>query len=204
MLLVLFLTEMTPLLRAQSTATVAVESVRFGEARDQSDEVWWEAEVNLEVAVRGSGRGRFADRVSVTLNLATEATEAEGGFEFYRARATAVAVEDGRASFRFYLPPAVVRRDRLRGPFRYWVVDLEQAGLAVPLARTQIGSGFAGPAALHSFRQKVLSEAEANDGVLVPQYLSPFAYLGGARSSPAMIRPEALLSGSVNSTGKQP
>jgi hypothetical protein len=50
-------------------------------------------------------------------------------------------------------------------------------------------SSISDKAKLDGFKSKVSSEGGANDGILVPQYLSPFAY-DTSRQSPAFVRTE--------------
>ncbi|MCC5024667.1 MAG: hypothetical protein J6386_18560 [Candidatus Synoicihabitans palmerolidicus] len=156
--------------------------------RDTAGEVWWQAEVNVRVKASGSGRFQFADRVRVGFNLATEGAETgtETGWEFYRTAAMAVTLEAGRAAFRFYLPPGVVQRDRLQGPMRFLVVDLSVGGAQVPVDRRRVGPGLTGPEA----RAKLNREGTRNDGVMRPEYLSPFAN-SGTEAAPVMLRAAA-------------
>ncbi|MCF3648594.1 hypothetical protein [Synoicihabitans lomoniglobus] len=174
-------------------SAVEIAQVRFTTVRDNSGGAWWRAEVEVRVNASGSGRARFADRVRVDLSLATEVTAAEEGFEFYRAGATAVALESGRWMYRFYLPPAIVRRDRLQGTPRFWLVDATVAGEAVPPSRQSVGPGFSNAAALQNFRSKLAQRAPSNDGVLRPEFLTLFANPAD-EEAPVMLLPAAFTS----------
>lgn len=176
---------------APTRSTVEVGGLRASTVRDAAGVDWFEYDVEIRINASGSGRERFVDRVGIALNLALEVAEAEGGFEFYRASATAVTIEAGRANFRFYLPPEIVRRDRVQGAPRFYVIDVTVAGEMQPLARDRVARAFTGPEAVDNFRQQLAQRAPANDGVLLPQHLSPFATVGAARAYPSMIQPAA-------------
>ncbi len=172
---------------------VAVSGVKFGWARVDGD-TWLEAE--LEVEVRPGGKavaGEFVDRVRATLSLACEATNAKGEARtvFYRAGCEAITLEGGKAFFRFYLPPEIVRRDKLRGDVKYYVVDLEAAGEPQPPSRGAVAPELKTGERVKNFRDKAGAEAAANDGLLMPQHLTPFAN-DPQRRAPTILRREAL------------
>lgn len=199
-LLFLLLTGGVSVLPAQPVGPrLEVAAVRFGPARDPAGAAWLMAEVELRVVGAGSGRAQYVDGVQVTLNLATtsgprgEGESAGTGvddFAFYRASATAVTLAPGRALFRYYLPPAVVERDRLQGEPRFWVVEVRTGDGVLPASRRSVGPGFTSPAALENFRRQLAQRAPPNDGVLVPWFLSPFPATADP-SAPAVLRREA-------------
>jgi len=120
----------TPAVAAES---VEVTTVRFATARapNGAPNPWFEAEVVLAVSPPAEGSGRFVSRVRVGLMLGWELPAAPGGSrrtDFYRGEAECVALEAGRASVRFYLPPELVKRDHLRGPPKLWHVTLLAGG----------------------------------------------------------------------------
>src|SRR5690606_11310905 len=100
---------------------------------------------------------------------------AAAGFSFYRAEATAVSLAAGRYEYRFYLPPTIVRRDRVPDAPRHWLVDVDSGETALPRARAAIGPGFGGAVAVGNFRRLAEQNASRNDGVLRPEHRSPFA-----------------------------
>lgn len=171
---------------------VEVLGLQSGTVRNRGGDFWYQIEVTVRIKGSGSGRNRYVSRVGISLSLATEVKEAEGGLEFYRAAVTAVALESGQHGVRFYLPPEVVSRDRLKGALSYWVIDVMADGREVPLNRNQVGAGFSFPAALANFRQRLALRAKKNTGVLLPQHLTPFRDAGGGESAPTMIRVEAV------------
>ena len=176
---------------------VEITTVRFGTVRapNGSPEPWFEAEVVLAVAPPAEGGGRFVSRVRVGLMLGWELSAASGGSrrtDFYRGEAECVALEAGRANVRFYLPPELVKRDRLRGPPKLWQVTLHVGGRAVPPSRAASVAALAEPEALRAFDVAVVAGAPANDGLLLPQYLTPFAP-AYPRSTPSFVRREPAL-----------
>ena len=167
---------------------VTVSNVRTGLRRAAGGDPWYVVEITVRTKATGSGRSRFADRVGVKLSVATESRDRPAGLEFYQAQSTAVALEAGESVFRFYLPPEIVRRDRLQGNLRFWSVDLSVAGKELPLNRDQVGPGFSSAEALENFRRQVDQQAKWNAGILLPQHLTPWAGTSGTDSAPTMIR----------------
>lgn len=165
--------------------TAEVATVKFDRVRPD----WYQVEVAVEVKAADGNVSRYVDRVGVGLNLGFKLSMGGERFEFYRARATAVSVRQGRSTFRFYLPPEIVDRDKLAGAAHFWAVDLAVGGEAMPRTARQVSSSLPSPAALESFLAKILAEAPRNDGVLVPQYQSPFASAENGVGFPSYVRP---------------
>ncbi len=171
---------------------VAVAGIKFTMPRLDNDQ-WLEAEVELEVRPGGKAvTGEFVDRVRILLSLACEATNAKGEARtvFYRASCEAITLEGGRAQVRFYLPPELVRRDKLRSDVKYYLVDLEVGGEPQAAARGAIAPDLKTGERVKNFRDKVGAEAAANEGLLLPQYLTPFAH-DPQRRAPTCLRREA-------------
>lgn len=173
---------------------VEVENVRFdSNVRGMNPgDNWYEVTIEVDAKPdKPKGTNRHVNRVRATLSLGIETTDADGqtGFTFYRASAEAVALEQGKSFFRFYLPPEVVKRDGIRGDAKYYAVDLEADGKQQTPSRKSVSSAFTSPASLQKFQSEVSSGAGANDGILQPQYLTPFAFAGG-KPAPTMIRIE--------------
>jgi len=179
---------------AVAAESVEVTTVRFATARapNGAPDPWFEAEVVLAVSPPAEGSGRFVTRVRVGLALAWELPAVPGGSrrtETYRCEAECVALEAGRASVRFYLPPELVKRDHLRGPPKLWHVTLLAGGRPVPPSRAASVAALAEPAAMRAFEVAVAAGAPANAGLLLPQYLTPFAS-AYPRSTPSFVRRE--------------
>lgn len=171
---------------------VEVGGIKFGAARFGSDS-WMETEITLEVKPGGRAvANQFVNDVRVTLNLAFEAPDAAGGPPkiFYRGSATFISMEGGRHAVRFYLPPEVVKRDRLRAPVKFYSVEIEAAGTAQTPGRASVASVFTSAASVQNFQSTVASESRANEGVLMPQHLTPF-YFESSLRTPTAVRRES-------------
>ena len=165
--------------------------VRFNAVRNGGD-VWLEAEIDLDVKPGGKAvTGEYVNRVRTTLNLMIEATDGRGGKQntYYRASVEAISLEGGKASIRFYLPPEIVKRDRLRADVKFYTVDLEAGGQPQPPSKAGIAASFKGPDSVKKFQDMVAKDASANENLLVPQHLTPFAF-DPQRHSPTMLRRE--------------
>ena len=175
---------------------VEVSNVRFNSVRADTG-TWFVTEVELQPrGGAGADNRMFINRVKVTLNLGVFSVKAPAGAKvpdtYYRASAEAVAVETsgGRPMFRFYLPPEIVKRDQITGDLRFYLVELFVDGKALPLTKYHVSSAtLSKPEIVESFRGKVSSESGVNDGILLPQYLTPFANVGSP-PAPSFIRLE--------------
>ncbi len=148
---------------------------------------WLEIDVQVAVTLR-SGSVRFADRVRVNLSLAYEPAGPSGAdLRFFRATAEAVALPAGNSQLRFYLPPEVVERDRMRTDRLHTLVELEVDGQALPPDGSAMSPALRTPGQLARFKGRVAAEAPANDGILVPQVQSPFAF-DPQRPAPTVVR----------------
>lgn len=177
---------------AALAAQVEVTNVRFNAVRAAGD-VWLEAEIELDVKPGGKAvSGEYVDRVRTTLNVAFEATDGRGQKRntFYRASVEAIALEGGKAGIRFYLPPEIVKRDRLRADVKFYTVDLQVGGAPQPPSKAATAADFKGPDLVKKFLDAVGgAEASANEGLLMPQHLTPFAN-DPQRHSPTILRRE--------------
>lgn len=175
---------------------VEVRNVKFNTSRAGSG-TWYEAEIEVQPRPGvGADNRQFIDRVKVTLNLGVFSVKSPAGAKipdtYYRASAEAVALESsgGRSVFRFYLPPEIVKRDQITGDQKFYLVELFVDGKALPLTKYHYpATTFTKPEIVESFRSKVASEAGVNDGVMLPQYLTPFAN-AGSPPPPSFIRIE--------------
>lgn len=177
------------------TQEVDVALVRFTMLRAPlgSTGNWLEAEVQLNARPAPGSPGPMVSRVRVAVLLGYElpaAAGAERRVEHYRAEAECVALEPGRSSVRFYLPPEVVKRDNLRSDAKYWTVDLSIGGRPVPPGRSSASSALSAPEARRNFQTRGNAAAANNDGILLPQFLSPFA-AEYPRATPSFVRRDA-------------
>ncbi len=132
----------------------------------------------------------MVSRVRVTLLLGCE-LPATGGTErrteYYRAEAECVALEAGRADVRFYLPPEIVKRDQLHGDPKLWSVAVSAGGRLQTLGRGSAASALANADARKNFESRAAGTAAVNDGLLLPQFLTPFVN-EYPRATPSFVR----------------
>lgn len=176
-------------------APVEVSQVKFANLRtpNGSPGNWYEAAIALNVRPAHGAAARMISRVKVVLMLAFElpgTSGAERRVEHYRAEAECVALEPGRADVRFYLPAEIVKRDQLHGDPRQWGVEIMIEGRPLPAARAAYSANLPAADSRKAFQKRIASGAAANDGVLVPQYLSPFA-ADYPRATPSFLRRES-------------
>lgn len=132
----------------------------------------------------------MVSRVKVALLVAFELPAPAGGerrLDFYRAETECVALEPGRSDVRFYFPPELVKRDQLHGDPKYWGVELAVGGKVVPAGRGAYAATLTAMDARQNFQQRGGKAAAANDGLLQPQYLTPFAN-EYPRATPSFVR----------------
>ncbi len=166
-------------------ARVEVAAVRFTTLSPSGNSALTWQETEIEVNVRpstGKGENRFANRVKVTLTIAED--NPTGERSYYRTSAEAVALEVGRSNIRFYLPPEIVRRDKLHSEPKLYAVEISTSGQA--MAPSKFSSN--APDAT-VFLSKAVEEAKRNNGILLPQYLTPFAY-DSNKPAPVFVRLE--------------
>jgi hypothetical protein len=173
---------------------VEVMTVRFTNVRAPTGSVgtWLETDITLTVKAVTGNPSQMVSRVKVALLIGFELPAPAGGerrLEHYRADAECVALEPGRANVRFYLPPELVKRDQLHGDPKYWGIELAVAGRALPAARAAYSTALASAEQRKNFQARAGVAAAVNDGILQPQYLTPFVdeY---PRATPSFVRRE--------------
>lgn len=179
---------------AQSADWVTVARVDFRSVRLPlaPQREWFEIVIELEARPADGAAGQVTERIWVALELSFEFTPvaAERRFEFYRTSAEVVGLMAGRNVVRFYLPPERVRRDALRGAPKFWRVLITPSAGGAMLTVERFSESLADVTVRRSFEQKLSGEAAKNHGVLLPQYLTPFA-TEYPESTPTYIRGEA-------------
>jgi hypothetical protein len=152
---------------------------------------WFEAEVQVEARPGGRATsGEYLDKVRCTFYYAYRATRgAESPILIYKTTVDAVSVEGGIShNFRFYLPPAIVKRDKpgSEGDFYYAVLEVDDKPQTVaPQAASR-----SMPKDPQNFIARANTDATKNEGVLLPQYSTPFE-LDPKRPMPAYVRRDA-------------
>ena len=176
---------------------IEVVGIKFNAARTGAG-TWYQTDVEVRGAPgTATENGNFINRVKVTLNIGVFSVKALQGAKipdtYYRASAEAVGIETGggKTVFRFYLPPEIVKRDKITGDLKFYLVELFVGGKEVPITKLRYStSTFTKIEFAESFRSKVSSEAGVNDGILLPQYLTPFAF-DNSGPIPSFVRVES-------------
>lgn len=173
---------------------VEVAAVRFNALPPEGAiDPWYEMDVELDAQPATDRPERITRRLEVQALVGYDVPGAHAGerrWVFFRAAARLVGLAPGRAHVRFYLPPEIVRRDRLGGAPKFWEVQLAGEGLEPVDSPNRYPPALAGEPVRREFQAKVAADGAANDGVLQPQYLTPFAN-AYPRSTPGFIRKEA-------------
>lgn len=181
------------LMRAEpSTGEAAVVGVQFSLAQPPNaaaSNPWHETTVILEARPGADDPGRMLSRVRVSLLIGCEIATANKRTEYYRAQGELVALAPGRAEVRFYLPPEIVRRDSVRGEPRFWVAEVSVAGRSSQ-SHERVSASLTRAAARQAFNHAISREAARNDGILVAQPFTPFAWDHPA-GSPTFVRSNA-------------
>jgi len=186
---------------ASSAQDVEVTTVRYGNVRVPASLSstggavgnWFEADVQLNVRPPPGSRGQMVSSVRVSVLLGFELPAPVGGerrIEHFRAEAECVALETGRVNVRFYLPPEIVKRDQLHGDPKYWGVEITAGGRALAASKSAYAATLPGAEQRKNFQARGGAAAAANDGILLPQFLTPFAN-ENPRSTPSFVRRDA-------------
>lgn len=171
---------------------VEVTTVRFMNVRAPtgSNGTWLEADITLNVKPVVGNPSQMVSRVRVTLLTGFELPGTASGerrLEHFRAEAECVALEPGRVEVRFYLPPEIVKRDQLHGDPKYWGIELAVGGKALAPTRAAYVAALATAEQRKNFQTRGSAAAAANDGVLQPQFLTPFVN-EYPRATPTFVR----------------
>ncbi len=178
-----------------SAQDVEVTTVKFTNVRAPtgSNGSWLESDITLIVKPVVGNPSQMVSRVRLTLLLGFELPGVAGGerrLDHYRAEAECVALEPGRANVRFYLPPEIVKRDQLHGDPKYWGIELTVAGKAVAPTRAAYASALGTAEQRKNFQTRGGTAAAPNDGILQPQFLTPF-FNEYPRATPTFVRRDA-------------
>lgn len=185
--------------RAGRPQPVSVRSVTFNEARLPSQkEPYYEIAIRLrgERVTDAGGESDFYRAIDVRLELGFVVGRGEHERqEFYRSRAQLVglSVREEKTVY-FYLPPEIVRRDRLSRAPVAWRVSLGVNGEALRHEPGSYSGSLGEVSAARLFMSRMERHAPRNDGLLLPIYLTPF-YSEQARrleESPSYMRSDPL------------
>jgi len=173
---------------------VSVQTVNFGSAQAPGGGAW--GEVDVELSIKPVGSRQWADRVKVTLAIAYSVDEGgKTSVKSYRATAEAVSLEAGGSPhFRFYLPPEVIKEYKLKDTADYYGIEITVGGVKLPPTKKNASSKLDTPDKL----SHLLASGTENNGILLPQSLSPFAH-DTNKSAPSFVRAEGAAGGAAAS-----
>lgn len=180
---------------AAAAQEVEVTSVKFTNVRAPTgtNGTWLEADIALSAKPATGSPGQMVSRVRTALLVGFELPATAGGerrVEYYRAEVECPALESGRSDIRFYLPPEIVKRDQLHADPKFWGVELTVAGKPMPAGRAAYASALASDEQRKGFQTRGAKAATANEGILQPQFLTPFIN-EYPRATPSFVRREA-------------
>lgn len=167
--------------------SVGVRDVEFGRLNgDSSIGDWLECTIEVEVRRDSQDATRknpsYVDDLVIKLMLGVESeTESGKSFEFFRSQASLVSLKEGRHYVRFYLPPEIVERDRIRNEVHSFMVQVIRSGL--PVFET-VSRQLERPQVQASFLKRIEEESARNDGILLPQFKTPF-FTAYSRETPS-------------------
>lgn len=179
---------------SEANAQAEISAVKFSAARPDSGGDSW-LEILIEMNIKPGGKqlsGQFLDRVRVTLSLGVEVvgTSEAPGLAYYQSSAEIITVESGKTAVRFYLPPEVLKRDKVRGEPKFYLVEVDAGGTAQTPSTANVSKSINSPSLLSGFKNRLNTERARTEGVLMPQYLTPFA-TDSRRPFPTFFRREA-------------
>jgi len=167
--------------------SVSVREIEFNRIdRNSSVGDWLECSIEVEVRRDSQDSTRknasYVDDLVVKLMLGIESESDSGkSFEFFRSQASLVSLKEGRHFIRFYLPPEIVERDRVRKEVHSFLVQLLRSGKPV---FESVSRQLERPQVKDSFLKRIDEESSRNDGILLPQFKTPF-FTAYPRESPS-------------------
>lgn len=179
-------------------AAVEVRNVNFNLINAGQRGNWHETEIQLDVRRANNPEAnnpRFASNLQVTLYLCFQVGRGDDAqLIYYTADVEVAAMEVGTRQdrVRFYIPPEIVKRDRIAraDPFAF-MVELRADGNEIPLSgesTRRVSSNLQSGEAVRNFLDQVGSNARINDGILMPIYYTPFINDRRADDAPPFIR----------------
>lgn len=157
---------------------VEVSQVRFDEvSHNNRDGEYLQIAVSLEGGPGIDPRyPRWNSPIEVELSMAIEAeTESGKDMRFYRSAAKLVGLESGEsATVFYYLPPEIKQRDDIDREPMAWLVRLKIGDQSLPTTEAAYARSLSNPSVARSYLTRMESEADAQDGLLLPIYLTPF------------------------------
>jgi len=159
-------------------ASVSVREVEFNRVNAQTSSSDW-LKCSIEVEVRRDPQDStrrlpdYIDDLVVELVLGIESSiSGQSSFEFFKVEAALVSLKEGKHFVRFYLPPEIVERDRIRNEVHSFLIRLKCSGKVV---EEQVSRRLERINVLDSFLKRVDLDSPRNDGILLPQFKTPFS-----------------------------
>lgn len=158
--------------------SIEVRNVDYASVSYDSSESWYELAIELEAFRDSEDEARrdssFLDDVTMELLLGVEIRSGKraGEFEFFKATVELVSMESGRNWIRFYLPPEIVERDRLRSRPHSYLLRFTRG--TTFLSQTWSPS-LERESVRNNFVKRVFESGAVNDGILQPQQETPFS-----------------------------
>lgn len=146
-----------------------MERVRF----ESLSEDWLKAEIEVQANRNPAAENpRFVSSIQIFLTLSFR--KDNGTFDFYRSSVELVALEQNDSALvSFYFPGVILKRDNFREPFAY-LVEILAEGIRQPFMRESASANIRdNPQAVVSLKARAEAAAAENDGILLPEYLSP-------------------------------
>lgn len=158
-----------------------VNSINFKSLRDD----WVQMEIEIQAdknTAEDAKNERFVDNIKVMAYLGYERDSKAKSFDFYKAQAEIISIEQGKQKkVHFFMPGVIVNRDRLPKTPPYYFVALEVDGVVLPLSNEAYSKGSLNNETLRSMKQKADTESEPNDFILMPHYNAPRDIIREAR-----------------------
>lgn len=179
-----------------ASPAIVVDRVRFDRAPDRITGEQWLA-CTIEFTARTNPAEEPANRLWVdnvglrfTIGYGDPAKN-QGKLDFaYQASVSIISVElNSRREVTFFLPPEIMKRDRLRyGDPDFWVVELTINGTPVQATSASTSRSITDRSILDGFTRAANEHLGRTEGILQPAYLTPFGVTG--RNSPTFKRLE--------------
>lgn len=160
---------------------IEVQRVNFNSISAGQRGNWVEVEIQLNVLGSPNPEApnpQFASNIELELYLCYEVRGREGETRrvYYQSEVEIVALERGTRQdrVRFYLPPEIVKRDRIsagRDPLAY-SIEIRADDMEIP--QTRRSTNLESLESVQNFLGEARSAARGNDGFLQPIYFTPF------------------------------
>ena len=167
-----------------------VEAIKFATLQDD----WVQMEIQIRARKNTNPNvknDRFVDNIKVMSYLAYKRNDKLEKFDFYKAEAEIISIEQGKKqSVYFFVPGVIVKRDRLPKTPPYYFVVLEVDGKILPFDNNAFSQATLNSNTIRSMKLKADVEGESNNYILKPHYNAPVREIGARLENlaPLIIR----------------